>query len=120
MRGLFCGGSAARYMRSMSIDPAIDASFICRLSKNAKPIPRSPAIKSQSTHPCPARPWKKSVKGPCVALERNPDVGDPPCIQEFSALVANPRPKSLSTKAHKKINDKAILSAFIIVFVFMV
>ena len=54
----------------------------------------------------------RAVKNPPSAFSsvplRKPVVGLPPASQAFSAGVAKPSPKVLSTKAHRKVQPRAI------------
>lgn len=77
---------------------------------NAAPTPSNPNINNQSTKGFPARPWKKSAKGPYVAFLRYPNVGEAPASHAFEGTVAKPKPNVLSKKAHKKITPIATRS----------
>ena len=77
-------------------------------------------MNSQSTIPTPARDLNNSAKGPFVAKDRNPKVGEPPFNHALlhitlvipdsaSRQVAKPSPINLSKKAHKNIRPKDIL-----------
>lgn len=99
---LFSGKSNARYIKSIIRAPATQPHFTYLFSINVAPTKSSPPINSQSTTATPERLLKNSAKGPFTVLVRNPEVGDPPFIQDFSAVVENPRPKVLSKNAQRK------------------
>lgn len=75
-----------------------------------KPMPNRPNINSQSIKGFPARIWKNGATAPFTPNVKNPAVGETPCSQDLSDVVANPNPKNLSINAQKKINPSAILN----------
>lgn len=77
--------------------------------RSPNPINKSPSINSQSTKLFPDKATKSVFKGPWVAVFKNPAVGDVPVSQELEGIVENPRPKTLSKNAQRKITDKNIL-----------
>ena len=103
-RGLLAGGKVPRYMSAIIRDPAIAPQATNLFNKSVSPTPKSPSMKSQSTATTPERLLKNSANGPSVEFMRNPEVGEPPLSQEFSLLVANPKPKSLSANAQRKMS----------------
>src|SRR3989344_896153 len=114
--GLLAGGRTARYIRKSITLPARAPHFIYLLNVTVKPTKSKPSIKSQSTRATPARPLNNASNGPRVAFKRKPEVGEPPFIQAFSDLVANPSPNNLSTKAQRKIRPIARRSTNQVIF----
>src|SRR5688572_9640247 len=90
-------------MRNNIREPAVHPHLTYLLSRSVSPAKSSPNINNQSTTAIPARLWKISARGPLTPKDRKPAVGEPPLIHALSEVVANPRPKTLSIKAHAKI-----------------
>src|SRR6476619_2758028 len=106
MNGLFSGGRATVHIMTSISAPDAAAMRMPIPRMSARPIPARPTMKSQSAHVAPAMLWYIPGNGPVAAWARKPLVGLPPLSHAPSLGVAKPRPKSLSTKAQRKIQPR--------------
>src|SRR6478609_7516876 len=95
-------GHSATHINTIITEPAMADSRSPMPSMTATPIATNPSMNSRSAHQAPAMLLKALSNGPTLTPDRKPLVGDPPASQARSLAVENPRPNSLSRKAHRK------------------